>query len=71
VRASAIGKDKRAVVRYRWFVDNRLLAESCTPSWVWDLRGEIDGPHVVTVHAVDAAWNRAATQMPVTVALTR
>jgi hypothetical protein len=69
LRARATGKDARPVVRYRWFIDQRLMAESSTPTWVWDLRGEVNGPHVATVHAVDAAWNRAAAQMPVTVAL--
>jgi hypothetical protein len=67
VRVQATGKDGRKVVRYRWFVDNRLMAETADASWTWDLRGEEAGTRFVTVHAVDEAWNRAATQVLVTV----
>jgi hypothetical protein len=71
LRARAVAKDGRQVVRYRWFVDNRLMGETAAPCWIWDTRGETAGPHVLTVHAIDDAWNRAATQLPVAVEGTR
>lgn len=52
---------------YRWFIDNRLVAETEQPRYLWDTRGERTGPHFITVHAVDDAWNRSATQIPVRV----
>jgi hypothetical protein len=58
-------KSDRKVVRYRWFIDNRLVAETKQPRYVWDTRGERTGHHFITVHAVDDAWNREATQIPV------
>lgn len=68
VRARAEAKGDRAIVRYRWFIDNRLVAETAEPRYVWDLRGERAGAHLVTVHAIDSGWNRAAAQVPVTTA---
>jgi len=67
VRAEAKPKEARHVVSYRWLVDNRLVAETTVPRYVWDLRGELPGLHFVTVHAVDDAFNRAAAQVLVTV----
>lgn len=64
IRAKAEAKGNRQIVRYRWFIDNRLVAETKQPQYVWDLRGEQPGQHFVTVHVVDNAWNRAATQIP-------
>ena len=68
IRAEATAKADRTVARYRWFIDNRLVAETSDPSYVWDLRGERPGQHFVTVHAVDSAFNRAASQILVDVA---
>ena len=65
VRAEATAKADRQVTVYRWFVDNRLVAETDNPDYVWDLRGERSGHHWITVHAVDDGFNRAATQIPV------
>ncbi len=65
--ASAKARDKRKVVRYRWFVDNRLVAETSQADWTWDLRGEKAGTHVVSVHAIDDLWNRSASQVSVRV----
>ena len=45
--------------------DNRLVAETKQPRYLWDTRGERTGHHFITVHAVDDAWNRAATRIPV------
>jgi len=69
VRAEATPKDDRTVSRYRWFIDNRLVAETAEPRYVWDIRGETPGRHFVTVHAVDSGYNRAAAQIPVQVRL--
>ncbi|MBI3920504.1 MAG: Ig-like domain-containing protein [Armatimonadetes bacterium] len=63
VRVEAKPKGGRRVARYRWFIDNRLVAESTPPQFVWDLRGETPGYHFVTVHAVDDGFNRAAAQV--------
>ena len=65
--ASAKARDKRKVVRYRWFVDNRLVSETSQADWTWDLRGEKAGTHVVSVHAIDDLWNRSASQVSVRV----
>ncbi|MEO2032055.1 MAG: hypothetical protein ABGZ35_08210 [Planctomycetaceae bacterium] len=52
---------------YRWFIDNRLVAETEESRYVRDLRGEYPGSHFVTVHAVDDGWNRLSAQIPVRV----
>ncbi len=67
VRAEATAKGDRKIARYRWFIDNRLVAESAEPKYVWDIRGESVGRHFVTVHAVDSGFNRAAAQVVVNV----
>ncbi len=67
ITAKAKGKDGRKVVRYRWFIDNRLMAETAEPEWKWQLRTEIDGGHFITVHAIDESFNRAASQIHVNV----
>lgn len=67
IEAHAEAKPGRKVTRYRWFVDNRLVAETRRSRYLWDARGERVGRHVLTVHAVDDAWNRTASQIPVRV----
>ena len=67
ITAKANGKDGRKVVRYRWFIDNRLMAETAEPKWDWQTTDEIAGGHFITVHAVDEAFNRAASQIHVNV----
>jgi hypothetical protein len=63
IRADAQPKGERKVVKYRWFIDNRLVSETESPQYVWDLRGEAAGSHFVTVHAIDDGWNRSAAQI--------
>ncbi|HAY83280.1 MAG TPA: hypothetical protein DCY79_26025 [Planctomycetaceae bacterium] len=65
IEVEAKAKSDRKVVRYRWFIDHRLVAETNRPRYLWDTRGERTGHPFITVHAVDDAWNRAATQIPV------
>ena len=65
IEVEAVPKPDRKVVTYRWFIDNRLVAETNQPRYVWDTRGERLGHHFITVHAVDDAWNRASAQTPV------
>ena len=67
LRAQAEPKGNRAVVRYRWFIDNRLVSETKQPQYRWDLRGDRNGLHLLTVHAIDNGFNRAASQIPVRV----
>jgi len=67
IRAEAQAKDNRKVTRYRWFIDNRLMAETSQPQWTWHICQETDGGHFITVHAVDEAFNRAAAQIHVNV----
>jgi len=67
LKAEAKGQDGRGIIQYRWFVDNRLMAETENNVWMWDVRGEFPGNHIITVHAIDSAYNRAATQIPVIV----
>jgi len=66
-RVTATGKDGRAIRRYDWFVDNRLVAQTPGAAWVWDTRDVEPGRHLLTVQAVDMAWNRRAAQVPVQV----
>jgi hypothetical protein len=68
IAAQAAPKDNRTILKYRWFVDNRLIAETAGPEQLWDVRGELAGMHILTVHAVDSAYNRSASQIPVWVA---
>ena len=70
VRVEAIAKENREIALYRWFIDNRLVAETDQPHYLWDVRGEHPGRHWITVHAVDGSFNRAATQIPVRIAAT-
>jgi hypothetical protein len=63
IRAAAQPKGERKVVKYRWFIDHRLVAETETPHYIWDIRGEAPGSHFITVHAIDDGWNRAAAQI--------
>ena len=66
LKAEATCKDHRKMLKYRWFVDNRLVAETTGPEYLWDTRDTESGHHVLTVHAIDEGWNRAAAQIPVT-----
>jgi hypothetical protein len=66
-RANATGKDGRAIQRYDWLVDNRLVAQTPDAVWVWDTRDTEPGNHLITVQVIDSAWNRSAVQLPVQV----
>ena len=68
ILVEATAKSNREIALYRWFIDNRLVAETDRPAYVWDLRGEHPGQHWITVHAVDNGFHRSATQIPVRVA---
>lgn len=65
ITAKAEPKNGRTIIRYRWFIDNRLVAENESNEYVWDVRGETPGLHILTVHAVDSGYNRSAAQIPV------
>lgn len=65
LQAEARSKDDRAIRKYRWFVDNRLVAETEEPAFEWDTTREWPGRHMLTVHAIDEEWNRAAAQIPI------
>jgi len=65
VSVKALPKNNRTILKYRWFVDNRLEAETTAPEYIWDVRGESAGLHILTVHAVDSGYNRSAAQIPV------
>ena len=65
MKAEATCKNHRKMLKYRWFVDNRLIAETTGAEYLWDTRDTEAGHHVLTVHAIDDGWNRAATQIPV------
>ncbi|MCC6443583.1 MAG: hypothetical protein IT210_09045 [Armatimonadetes bacterium] len=67
VCAEAKPKDGRALRRFRWFIDNCLMAETEEPKYAWNLRGEENGIHFITVHAVDSTYNRSAAQIAVDV----
>lgn len=63
-QVNATGKDGRSIQRYDWFVDNRLVAQTADARWILDKRGLKDGLHLLTVHAIDEAWNRTSAQIP-------
>jgi hypothetical protein len=63
VKAKAKCKGSRKIIKYRWFIDNRLMAETKKNKWYMDTRGEKAGNHLITVHAIDSRWNRAAKQI--------
>ncbi len=65
LEAEASGQNGRAIRSYRWFVDNRLVAETDRPVFEWDTSREWEGRHMLTVHAIDEDWNRSAAQIPV------
>jgi hypothetical protein len=65
VTVKATPKDNRTILKYRWFVDNRLVAETTAPEYIWDVRGESAGMHILTAHAIDSRYNRSAAQIPV------
>lgn len=58
-------KDGRTIRKYKWFIDNRLVKETAEPEWLWDIRPEKAGMHIITVHAIDSGFNRSAAQIPV------
>ena len=55
----------RFIREYQWFIDNRLVAKTSGPTYLWDTRGDNLGLHVLTAHAIDSHWNRAAAQITV------
>ncbi len=65
IKVDAKGKEGRRIKQYRYFIDNRLIAENNCPELVWDCRGVEPGRHTITVHAIDSAYNRTAAQIPV------
>ncbi len=69
-KISAAAKPKQAdakIIKYLWFVDNRLMAKTKGPQWIWNTRLELPGEHIITVQAVDSSYNRGAVQCTVTV----
>lgn len=67
IQADAVAKDERKIIQYQWFIDNRLIAETAENKYLWDIRGEQPGRHIITVHAVDEKYYRGASQIPVTI----
>jgi hypothetical protein len=65
--AKAKSKNSAKVIRYDWFIDNRLVAKTKDNKYIWDVRGVQPGKHFITVHAIDSGWNRGAAQITVTV----
>ena len=69
VRVEATAKENREIALYQWFIDHRLVAETDQRNYLWDLRGEHPGQHWIISHAINGSFNRAATQIPVGIAL--
>lgn len=67
IKARAAGAEGRKIIQYRWFIDNRLVAETATDEYLWDIRGEQPGKHMITVHVVDEKYYRKAAQIPVSI----
>lgn len=66
VRAQAESPDGNPIKKYRFFVDNRLMAESENPEFTVKTGLYGNGRHIITVHAIDSKWNRGVAQLPVT-----
>ena len=67
IKVSAAAQSGRKIIQYRYFIDNRLVAETAEPELLWDVRGEKTGSHMITVHAVDDEYYRTAAQIPVVI----
>ena len=69
VKVVAKAKPQKAneIIRYDWFIDNRLVAKTKNNKYIWDTRGVQAGKHFITVHAIDSCWNRGSAQITVTV----
>jgi hypothetical protein len=65
--AKAKSKKSAKILRYDWFIDNRLVAKTKGNKYIWDVRGVNPGRHFITVHAIDSDWNRSAAQIIVNV----
>ena len=65
VKATPNPEGGRFIREYQWFINNRLVAKTTGPTYLWDTRGDELGLHVLTVHAIDSHWNRAAAQIRV------
>jgi len=63
--ANATPKNDTSIEQYRYFIDNRLVAESKDSSYIFDCRGIENGFHTLTVHVIDSKWNRSAAQIPI------
>ena len=69
IMAKAKAKNSAKIIRYDWFIDNRLVGRTGDNKYIWDTRGVQAGKHFITVHAIDSDWNRAAAQITVNVKL--
>lgn len=65
IHAKAEAKDGRRISEYKGFIDNALVYVGSRPSFTWDFSKEAAGSHVITIHAIDSGWNRAAAQISV------
>ena len=69
-KISATASPKNAentIIEYLWFIDNRLMARTKVTHWNWNTRLETPGKHIVTVQAIDSAYNRGVKQIKVEV----
>ena len=67
ITAEAKAKNSAKIIRYDWFIDNRLVAKTKENKYIWDARGVKPGKHFITIHAIDSKWNRSSAQITVTV----
>lgn len=63
----AVVESDPGIVRFRWFVDNRLVHEGPSSSIIYLFANDETGNHLVTVHATDAEHRTGFTQIEVAV----
>lgn len=65
--AYAKGRHARTIREYLGFIDNHLVYKGTANHFSWNFSNEKPGEHIVTVQAIDSAWNRGVKQVTVNV----
>ncbi|MDD5687550.1 MAG: fibronectin type III domain-containing protein [Elusimicrobia bacterium] len=66
VTATPNSETTNPVVSYRYFIDNKLVKISASPTYTWNTAGYTQGNHIITVHAVSDDYLAGASQVTVT-----
>jgi hypothetical protein len=58
---------QKAISFYRLIVDNECVYVGQKDNWAWNTDDWSEGPHTLTVHAVDSSWLAGVAQIQVTI----